>query len=376
MKIQGNMIKTLRQEKKWTIRKLSEQLLYGRTLLFKSKAKENEIQSLERKLRMIENFPERGTELPQEQAYKLAKLFEIPIDDLLIEQPLKGEGLSKMAPKLKIPTGKTEVICVTATKGGSTKTTTTSNIAAIYSEKYEYNVLAIDTDHQKNLTQTFGIALEDPYNFKNLYFTSEELNKDLLLNYIKPLDLYNSLSIIPSTKDLRTIEADIARYDNRKEVMAFLIETIRELNLYDIVLIDTNNSSPLFNSAIINASDYVLTPIAAENFHILNVLSYCEDIETRILKFNKTTQFLGIAVTHYHTRRKADKMGLSLLKESLYKDKLFKTLVRDDSNIPLSQYEGHPAVCLYPKSNASVDFKSLAKEILDNIVHSQKMKDW
>lgn len=368
MYVRGNVIRNLREEKKLSLRKLAEQILYGKGILLKTRKKGKEIQELERKILATENFPDRETELSSEQLNKLSQIFNFPIEELLIKQPLKKEVSSEMVSSLKIPTGKTEVICVTATKGGSTKTTTTSNIAAIFSEKYDYNVLVIDTDHQKNLTQTFGIAAEDPLNFKNLYFASDELDKQLLLKYIKPLELYNSLSIIPSTKDLRTIEADIARYDNRKEVMNFLLDSIRKLKLYDIVLIDTNNSSPLFNSAIINASDYVLTPIAAENFHILNVLSYCEEIETSILKFNQTTQFLGIAVTHYHTRRKADKLGLSLLKESRYKNDIFKTLVRDDSNIPLSQYEGHPAVCLYPKSNASMDFKSLAKEILDKII--------
>ena len=241
---------------------------------------------------------------------------------------------------------KTKVIAFANNKGGSGKTTSCSNIGCALSMMGK-KVLMIDGDMQLNLTLSFfdeEKSLDYASNGKNIYTAIKE-EKDLS-DFVVATE-YEGLDIIPSTSLMSAIEFDLFPKWQREFILKKCLEPIRARGYYDYILIDSPPTLGCWVMNIMCASDFVVIPVEASPWEIsprLNVM--------------------GIMVTKADERKKYFKETLETLKAT--EDiRVFNAYVKVDSAIEWSQDISKPVVAYKKYSRSALEYKSLAKEIVE-----------
>lgn len=257
---------------------------------------------------------------------------------------------------------KTKVIAFANNKGGSGKTTTVSNIACAMA-KSGLRVLCIDGDMQMNLTLSFfdeERSLAFAEGGKNLYTGIKE-ERDLS-DYVVATE-YSGLDIIPSSSLMSSIEFDLFSKWQREIILKKCLAPIVARGYYDYVLID---SPPTLGGWVMNimcASDYVIIPVEASPWGLFG-LANMFDFIGKVKGIAPALEVLGIAITKADERKKYFKQTVEILGE-LDNCRLFESIIRIDCAVEWSQDNSKPVVAYKPYSRASLEYKKLAKEIVE-----------
>ena len=257
---------------------------------------------------------------------------------------------------------KTKVIAFANNKGGSGKTTSCSNIGCALSMMGK-KVLIIDGDMQLNLTLSFfneDKALEYASNGKNIYTAIKE-EKDIS-DFVVSTE-YEGLDIVPSTSLMSAIEFDLFPKWQREFILRKCLEPIRIRGYYDYILID---SPPTLGGWVMNimcASDFVVIPVEASPWGLFG-LANMFDFIGKVKEISPRLNVMGIMVTKADERKTYFKETLKTLKES--EDvRVFENYVRIDSTVEWSQDNSKPVVAFKKYSRSALEYKKLAKEIVD-----------
>ncbi len=154
---------------------------------------------------------------------------------------------------------KAKVITVTSVKGGVGKTTTTLNLAGIYSRMGK-RVLVIDLDlYSGDIASILNI------NYNNdIYNLYEDLNNNKFTNLDDYVTSYNqNIKVLPAPKDprfARKIESKVLNIILYKASMKF-----------DIILIDTNHILTDINLFALDFSDQILYLINNDSMNLKNM---------------------------------------------------------------------------------------------------------
>lgn len=146
------------------------------------------------------------------------------------------------------------VITITSRKGGVGKTTTTANLAGVLSA-WGKSVLLVDLDPQGNLTDLFGVDLDD----------EQVLGSAQLLDPGKPLPLSDvvTLGVTGNVDLVASIEGPLTMAEERLSSKVgrerYLADALAGVSaVYDYVLIDTAPNVGLLTQNAIVASDAVI----------------------------------------------------------------------------------------------------------------------
>ena len=254
----------------------------------------------------------------------------------------------------------TITICFTNNKGGSGKSTSCANLG------YELaaagrKVLLIDGDMQLNLSLSFfdeERVLDMAEGDKNLYHAIRG-RKDLK-DYIVSTD-YENLDLIPSSTLMSQVEYELFTMMQREFILKKCLQTIKEENRYDYILID---APPTLGTWVINilcASDYVIVPVEASPwglfglanmFDFLNELSDVADV-----------RIMGVLITKVDGSKNYYRQTKEIL-ESYEEIHVFDSCIHVDSAVEWAQDASKP-VAVYKKSTRSAaEFRKLAEEVL------------
>lgn len=257
---------------------------------------------------------------------------------------------------------RTQVIAFANNKGGSGKTTSCSNIGCALSMMGK-RVLVIDGDMQLNLTLSFfdeERALEYASNGKNIYTAIKE-EKDLS-DFVVQTD-YEGLDIIPSTSLMSAIEFDLFPKWQREFIFRKCLEPIRARGYYDYILID---SPPTLGGWVMNvmcASDFVIIPVEASPWGLFG-LANMFDFISKVKEISPRLEVMGIMVTKADERKNYFKETLKSLRET-GDVRVFENYVKVDSTVEWSQDNSRPVVAYKKYSRSALDYKELAKEIVE-----------
>jgi sporulation initiation inhibitor protein Soj len=250
----------------------------------------------------------------------------------------------------------TKIISVSNNKGGSGKTTLTSNLGYALSTLGK-KILLIDADMQMNLTRSYDIA---PDKDTNLYKALSE--EKSLINFIKKTQ-YNNIDIIVSDYMLSAIDMQLVNKNFKETLVKRLLEDIVSKEIYDYILIDTCPFLGLLNYNVLVASDYVLIPVELSAFGIEGLEPLSNFIK-EVKLYNKSLEILGIVETKVDNRESTTRETRELLRD-LFSSKIFENNIPVDINIKKSQFQGMP-ICEFDKnSRASISYNSLAVEVLE-----------
>lgn len=267
------------------------------------------------------------------------------------------------------------VITVTSNKGGVGKTTTAAALCDIL--RKDYHVLLVDTDPQGNCAGKFGF--EAPTSLGNLgellvAITMKQTKPAPIQDYISVSDKYPNLGVLYGGKVLKSNCYDYIFSANASAALKSfkrVFALVRELDLFDYIIIDTPPTYGNEMSAILNATDYALLPSVAESDSIEGV-----DVALRFIadarEDNPSLKVAGIFLNRVYGNDSATKNVEPFIRETWGKDVLQTRIPDNRSAVSRAINEGEPITAKEPKSKASLAFVELAKEVLDRVAQKHE----
>lgn len=227
-------------------------------------------------------------------------------------------------------------------KGGTGKTTTAVNLSYALSLK-NYEILIIDCDPQGAIGSWLGLNPENTlYNLLT--------DKARLEDCIYPAR--SKLDIIASNKYLARIEFKLTK---EKEIEKAFSKRLKTLKGYDFIFLDCPPSFSILNFNALEYAEEIFLPVSMDYLALRGVKQVI-DLLPKNIKLTK------IIPTFYDQRTRKSKEILEDLKK-FFKNKVTKPI---RINVRLSECSSfHKTIFEYdPKSRGSIDYKSLAEEII------------
>jgi len=265
--------------------------------------------------------------------------FPVQIDDLLRQESAPSNKKKEKARK----------VCITLSKGGVGKTTTSVNLGAGLALA-GYKVLLVDTDTQGQSSYILG---KKPRAGLTELLTKELTPEETIVRARK------NLWLLGGGKSL----AGVKRIIDRKSFGAewTLSEAMSELDhKYDFILIDT---SPGWDQLIVNVLFYateVLVPVALEAMPLHGLSEFMKSLGS-IQKYRKEIALKYIVPTFLDTRVKGPETIFSQLKK-LYPDYVCQPIRYSESLSEAPSY-GKTIFEYAPGCNASADYRSLVRKV-------------
>ncbi|HOK57159.1 MAG TPA: AAA family ATPase [bacterium] len=246
-------------------------------------------------------------------------------------------------------------IAVINQKGGSGKTTTVVNTGYYLSELGK-NVLLIDLDPQSHTTIHLGF--EPPQIGKSLY--------DLLVNQTPLSDVlkktpYKNLDLIPSKIDLASAEIELVNEVGREIILREILK--KNKVKYDYIIMDCPPSLGLLTLNALTTAKEVFIPIQAEFFALEGLTKLFQTIKIVKERLNPELEIKGIIITMYDKRKNICR-DVERKVEEYFKDKVFKTRIRENVRLAEAPSYGKPIGEFDSNSYGAEDYKKLVKEII------------
>jgi cellulose biosynthesis protein BcsQ len=243
------------------------------------------------------------------------------------------------------------IITIASTKGGTGKTTTVCNAAAVLGQA-GYDVLAVDMDPQASLSRWYeategpGLAgvLSGSHALTDVVYTSDTFGYDL----------------VPSSRRLRDVEAELSRLERPLKRLVH--------DHYDLCIIDTPPSVSRFTSAAIEISRGVVIPIEA-SMAAMDTLADSIEVVRQL-----GGSVLGVLVCRVDRRTSNDISVRPHLAEQ-YPGLVFDEVIRESVAVRDSNAERVPTVVGSPSNNASQDYKSFALQLKAKMDHHAETEE-
>ena len=243
-------------------------------------------------------------------------------------------------------------------KGGVAKTTSSVNMAHILAAVHGYRVLLVDNDKQGNASKILNRHGYDKLGVAQVMTDRKVEPSEVIQN----TEIEN-LDIITANMNLLTANIEVMLDQSRPQQIRFKKFFERISDQYDYCIID---NAPDINISTINAlvaSDDVMVPITIDDFAIDGLEELKEQIDNTREDLNPDLVFRGCFITQYDRTNEADIQGEAFLKTLDYP--LFKTHIRRTPKMKPSTFARMPILEYSPTCGASIDYKKLVEEWLN-----------
>ena len=248
----------------------------------------------------------------------------------------------------------TRIISILNRKGGVGKTTTSINLGAGLARSGK-RVLVVDNDPQANLTNGFGIELDED---QLTIFESYERGDPLPL-----IEISSNLFVVPSSGKLETIQNKIADDYNKNHKLLEALDPIKER--FDYILIDCPPSLAVYTAnALTSSTHYLVIAQSGSGFSNEGVDEVVNMIDNQVRKYvNKDLECLGILITFYDPQTKINRAVEEDL-EGTYNSLVFERKIRQLTKLKEASYAGEDIFTYSPASEAAKDYRALTNEVL------------
>lgn len=241
-------------------------------------------------------------------------------------------------------------------KGGTGKTTSAVNLGACLS-KAGKKVLLIDLDPQSNLTIHLGVNPEElKLSLSDALSPNSEHNlKNIMLSTKIP-----HLALLPASPGLTSCEINLAGEVGRETVLKNAMGNIKE---YDYIFLDSPPSLGLLTLNALTTAREVFVPVQVEYFALEGLSRLLDTIATVKKRLNPHLEITGIIATMYDRRNNLSEQVLKNLREH-FKDKVFKTVIRQNIRLAEAPSSGETILSYAPGSHGAADYTKLAREVI------------
>ena len=178
---------------------------------------------------------------------------------------------------------------------------------------------------------------------------------------LEPINVIKGLDVIPSTLDLSGAEIELSTEVGREYILRELIDPLRAS--YDYILIDCPPSLGLLTINSFTASDEVYIPLQAQYLALQGLSKLIEVIEMITKRLNKELKLGGVIITQYDSRKVLNRDVVETI-EAHFKNKVFKSKIRDNVALAEAPAQGLDIYRYQPKSYGAEDYLELSKEVI------------
>lgn len=251
-----------------------------------------------------------------------------------------------------------KIICLAQSKGGTSKTSSTLNLAA-YFAKVGKKVLVVDLDQQCSLSISLGVnPLTTPGTTFSLLVDRESRAEDAIVRTAEGIDL------IPASLDLALTEMSLRDSVSRERILGKKLRPIKDR--YDFIILDTPPSFAITTLNGMAASDYLLIPVQPEPLCLYGLQQLNRNYTIIKEDANPGLQILGVFLALYDSRLTAHRELEQQIRED-WQGLAFNTVIRRRSNILQATVEERSVVTSQPNSDLAHDYIELGKEILTRV---------
>ncbi len=243
-----------------------------------------------------------------------------------------------------------QVIAVSAIKGGTGKTTTSASLAQA-SKKSRKKVLCIDLDPQANLTSYFRASQDEPGAYDILHGAS-------ITEVIQ--ETSQGIDIVAGNSDLST---EVPKTGSIFRLSEAIKPVIRK---YDLIIIDTPPAFSEMTFEALQASNGLIVAAGAD-IGSLQGMFHIVDIAKEVKKTNKKLKVLGTVICNYNERPLICRKMHEAFEEQGRENKCpVIATIRRGIVIPEAQALGRNLFDYAPKSKPAEDYMKLYKLIMSN----------
>ncbi len=288
-------------------------------------------------------------------------------------------------------------IAVYSRKGGTTKTTSTFNIAGVLAKKYKAKVLVVDTDSQANLTERFlkyraeengGLEwLRERDTLENLFLAPDKVNEAIIGAEIQLREgqaaKKRGIDIIPMkpaeinpSPSLENIEESIGKAIPEGQVSKMMEKIRRTRNHpydYSYVLFDFSPAYNKITRELLSATDYIVVPCTLDVNSLDGVSQIIDTINDIKENRNPELALLGFFLAMNNNKTAYDNQMEIMIREALG-DKCLKTMIRYNTEAKWSLHNGIPLAWYKRNGKLTQDYESLVEELLKRIEEEDKSR--
>lgn len=253
-----------------------------------------------------------------------------------------------------------KIISIANFKGGTGKTSTTVNLAAVLAER-GHRVLVIDADPQHNTSDFFGAEADSVTLADVLRGEAEPYWPDIVCPTGR-----EGLSLLPA--DMRLLELDLASMRAGSggaavKRMEDLADVLREDAAADYVLIDCPPSFTAASVAALAVSDRVIIPSRVDAFSQAGVGELVCQIR-QLTQVNAQRDLRWKVLITMADATNLHRQGAELLRKSFPDGSVYRTEIRSTVKVSESSFARRPLVEYAPRCTAAQDYAALAEEVL------------
>ena len=253
-----------------------------------------------------------------------------------------------------------KILSIANFKGGTGKTVTACNLAAILARDGK-RVLLIDADAQHNSSDFLGA---DPEGY-SLTDVLEGTGEPTAADNVQETTL-DRLDVLPA--DMGLLRLDLAAILNQSNAplrrMDDFLDALREDNEYDVIIIDCPPSFTAASVAALVNSDEVLMPTRADAFSRRGVLEIQEQLRSVGLKLLRPLPRIRVLITMADARSSMPRQVAAIYRSEGFE--VCGTAIRSGVAVSKSTWQRLPLYAVAPLSNPAQDYEKLSKEVLGN----------
>lgn len=263
-----------------------------------------------------------------------------------------------------------KIISVTNQKGGCGKTTTTINLSSMLASK-GYNVLAIDIDHQADLTKVLGDE-EIKYNFHCGSLIEDnklDVNK-CIYGAVSDGEDIKGLSFIPSHISLSRVVEQSSMKAHKEKILYKHLANVKDS--YDYIIFDCPPNLSLGFMNAVYLSDYFLIPVDGGKFALDGLSDLLEAIaEVKEMPINEINYY--VFRNEYAVNNKLINDFIDDELENI-KNNVLNSKIRRSESVGQASVTSMPLNFYSNSSKAVDDYSALCDELLGIIQSKENTK--
>lgn len=255
------------------------------------------------------------------------------------------------------------ILSICSQKGGVGKTTTAVNLGSALTYFHRKKVLVIDLDPQGHVEKALGSLISDGIEYTPLSKVLEA-KKGNVMDAIVKTEIEN-FHLTPGDRELIQTETVIASRIGKEFVLRSALETAR--THYDFILFDCPPSLGNLTLNALVASDYALVPCEMSVLAFEGASDLLETLREITEKLNQKLGILGVLFTRVDGRNVTMNELIIENMRKFFDGKILKTRVTVNTALNKAQLDGRPVFHYSPSSSGSLNYQSLAAEVLQRI---------